>query len=93
MIQGQGISSKMGFVTALIRTCSPILRQLFQKVGNFLEILRHQRSDYHINESLSYVENEGLPPGHCQILKQSYEEGRRYLRTKKPLNTIIKQKE
>ena len=36
---------------------------------NFLEILRHQRSDYHINEaSLSYVENEGLTPGYCQIL-------------------------
>ena len=60
---------------------------------NFLEILRHQRSDYHINEaSLSYVENEGLPPGYCQILKQSYEEGRRIFKDKKTLEHYYKTK-
>ena len=86
MIQEQGISSKMGFVTALITTFS-------KSRINFLEILRHQRSDYHINEaSLSYVDKD------CRlgIVKYSNKAMRKdgeYLRTKKPLNTIIKQKE
>ena len=61
---------------------------------NFLEILRHQRSDYHINEA-SFDPMLKMKDCRLGIVKYSNKAMRKdgeYLRTKKPLNTIIKQK-
>ncbi len=60
---------------------------------NFLEILRQEKEDYHINQaSLSYIENERLTVGYCQILKQSYDQGERVFKDKKTLEEYFKSK-